>query len=125
MEVGNDDAVALCWAGHARAFFFKEVDRALLLINRAFELDVNLAVAWQRSGWVRGYAGDFDGAIESLNKHAARPSYFARVPVAECHGHLHISSPDEIRRRRMGSDTALRTKPNWMPACAWRLHLTL
>jgi tetratricopeptide (TPR) repeat protein len=45
VEIGNDDAVALCWAGHVRAFFFKEVDRALLLINRALELDVNL-VAW-------------------------------------------------------------------------------
>jgi tetratricopeptide (TPR) repeat protein len=68
VEAGNDDAVALCWAGHVRAFFFKEVDRALLLIDRALELDVNLAVAWQRSGRVRGYAGDSDGAIESLNK---------------------------------------------------------
>jgi len=26
------------------------------------------AAAWQRSGWVRGYAGDADGTIESLNK---------------------------------------------------------
>ena len=66
-EIGADDPVALAWAGHVHAFFFKDVDRALWLTNRALDLDVNLATAWQRSGWVRGYAGDPEGAIESLN----------------------------------------------------------
>ena len=67
-ELGSDDALALCWGGHVRAFFFGEVKRALLLINRALELDVNLAAAWQRSGWVRGYAGDHEGAIRCLER---------------------------------------------------------
>ena len=67
-DIGTDDAVALCWAGHVHAYFFRDLDRALLLIDRALDLDVNLAVAWQRSGWVRGYAGDPERAIESLNK---------------------------------------------------------
>ena len=65
--IGMDDPVALCWAGHVQAIFFADIDRGLLLIDRALELDVNLATAWQRSGWVRGYAGNSDGAIESLN----------------------------------------------------------
>ena len=55
-DIGTDDPVALCWAGHAHVYFFKDVERALLLVDRALELDVNLAIAWQRSGWVRGYA---------------------------------------------------------------------
>ena len=38
VELGSDDAVALCWGGHVRAFFFEEVQRALLLIDRALEL---------------------------------------------------------------------------------------
>ena len=66
-DIGADDPVALAWAGHVHAFFFKDIERALWLTNRALELDVNLATAWLRSGWVRGYAGDADGAIESLN----------------------------------------------------------
>jgi TolB-like protein len=66
-EIGADDPVALAWAGHVHAFFFKDVERALSLTNRALELDVNLAAAWLRSSWVRGYAGDADGAIESVN----------------------------------------------------------
>jgi hypothetical protein len=48
-DIGLDDPVALCWAGHALAFFFKDIDRGLLLIDRALELDENLAVAWQRT----------------------------------------------------------------------------
>jgi len=39
-----------------------------LLIDRALELDENLAVAWQRSGRVHGYAGDSERAIDSLKR---------------------------------------------------------
>jgi adenylate cyclase len=116
VEIGNDDAVALCWAGHVRAFFFKEVDRALLLINRALELDVNLAVAWQRSGWVRGYAGDSDGAIESLNKAIRLNPLDARVFLTQsamAFAHFIAGRDDEAAR---WAAMALRVKPNWLPA---------
>ena len=116
VEVGNDDAVALCWAGHVRAFFFKEVDRALLLISRALELDINLAVAWQRSGWVRGYAGDPDGAIESLNKAMRLDRLDTRVFLTQsamAFAHF-VGGRDE--EAAQWAALALRTKPNWMPA---------
>ncbi|HTV28937.1 MAG TPA: winged helix-turn-helix domain-containing tetratricopeptide repeat protein [Xanthobacteraceae bacterium] len=115
-ELGNDDAVALCWAGHVRAFFFKEVDRALLLISRALELDLNLAVAWQRSGWVRGYAGDSDGAIESLNKAMRLDPLDTRVFLTQsamAFAHF-VAGRDQEAAEWAG--LALRTKPNWMPA---------
>jgi TolB-like protein len=116
VEVGNDDAVALCWAGHVRAFFFKEVDRALLLIDRALELDVNLAVAWQRSGWVRGYAGDSAGAIESLNKAMRLDPLDTRVFLTQsamAFAHFIAGRDQEAAK---WAAMALRTKPNWMPA---------
>ena len=116
IEVGKDDAVALCWAGHVRAFFFKEVDRALLLINRALELDMNLAVAWQRSGWVRGYAGDADGAIESLNKAMRLDPLDTRVFLTQsamAFAHFVAGRDQEAAK---WAAMALRTKPNWMPA---------
>ena len=116
VEVGNDDAVALCWAGHVRAFFFKEVDRALLLIDRSLELDVNLAVAWQRSGWVRGYAGDSDGAIESLNKAMRLDPLDTRVFLTQsamAFAHFIAGRDQEAAE---WAAMALRTKPNWMPA---------
>jgi TolB-like protein len=116
IEAGNDDAVALCWAGHVRAFFFKEVDRALLLIDRALELDVNLAIAWQRSGWVRGYAGDPDGAIKSLNKAMRLDPLDTRVFLTQsamAFAHFVAGRDQEAAE---WAAMALRTKPNWMPA---------
>lgn len=114
--IGNDDAVALCWAGHVRAFFFKEVDRALLLIGRALELDVNLAVAWQRSGWVRGYAGDPDGAIESLNKAMRLDPLDTRVFLTQSAMAFAHFIAERDREAAEWAAMALRTKPNWMPA---------
>jgi TolB-like protein/tetratricopeptide (TPR) repeat protein len=116
VEVGNDDAVALCWAGHVRAFFFKEVDRALLLINRALELDVNLAVAWQRSGWVRGYAGDCEGAIESLNQAMRLDPLDPRVFLTQsAMAFAHFVAGQDQEAAEWAA-MALRTKPHWMPA---------
>ena len=115
-DIGMDDPVALCWAGHALAFFFKDVDRALLLIDRALELDENLAVAWQRSGWVRGYAGDSEGAIESLNKairlNPLDPRMFL-TQSAMAFAHFIAGRDDEAAD---WAAMALRVKPNWPPA---------
>jgi TolB-like protein len=115
-NIGVDDAVALCWAGHVHAYFFKDLDRALLLIDRALDLDLNLAVAWQRSGWVRGYAGDSDGAIESLNRAIRLNPLDPRVFLTQsamAFAHF-IAGRNEEAARWAGM--ALRVKPNWMPA---------
>lgn len=115
-SIGLDDAVALCWAGHAHAYFFKDVDRALLLIDRALELDVNLAIAWQRSGWVRAYAGDPDGAIASLKKAMRLNPLEPRVFLTHsAMGFAHFIAgrdDDAAEWAAMG----LRAKPNWLPA---------
>jgi TolB-like protein len=115
-DVGADDPVALCWAGHVHAIFFGDVERALLLIDRALELDVNLATAWQRSGWVRGYAGDPEGAIESLN-HAIQlnpldPRVFL-TQSAMAFAHFIAGRDDQAAD---WAARALRIKPNWPPA---------
>jgi TolB-like protein len=114
--IGVDDAVALCWAGHVHAYFFKDLDRALLLIDRALDLDLNLAVAWQRSGWVRGYAGDPDRAIGSLNKAIRLNPLDPRVFLTQsamAFAHFIAARDDEAAR---WAAMALRVKPNWPPA---------
>ena len=115
-EIGIDDAVALCWAGHVHAYFFKDLDRALLLVDRALELDVNLAIAWQRSGWVRGYAGDPEGAIESLNKAIRLNPLDPRVFLTQsamAFAHFIAGRDDEAAH---WAAMALRIKLNWLPA---------
>jgi TolB-like protein len=115
-DIGMEDAVALCWAGHVHAYFFKDVERALLLIDRALELDVNLATAWQRSGWVRGYAGDPEGAIESLNKAIRLNPLDPRVFLTQsamAFAHFIAGRDDDAAG---WAAMALRVKPNWPPA---------
>jgi TolB-like protein len=114
--IGVDDPVALCWAGHALAFFFKDVERGLLLIDRALDLDQNLAIAWQRSGWVRGYAGEPDRAIESLNRAIRLNPLDPRMFLAQsamAFAHFIAARDDEAAD---WAATALRSKPNWPPA---------
>jgi TolB-like protein len=115
-DIGMDDPVALCWAGHALAFFFKDVERGLLLIDRALELDQNLAVAWQRSGWVRGYAGDPDGAIASLNKAIRLNPLDPRMFLAQsamAFAHFIAGHDDQAAD---WAARAMQVKPNWPPA---------
>jgi hypothetical protein len=52
-ELGKDDAFALSWAGYTLAFIGGEPEDGAVLIDRALELNPNLAVAWAGSGWVR------------------------------------------------------------------------
>jgi TolB-like protein len=114
--IGMDDPVALCWAGHAHAYFFKDVERALLLVDRALELDENLAIAWQRSGWVRGYAGDADGAIASLMRAMRLNPLDPRVFLthsAMAFAHFIAGRDDDAA---YWAAMGLRVKPGWLPA---------
>jgi TolB-like protein/Flp pilus assembly protein TadD len=115
-DLGMEDPIALCWAGHVHAFFFKDLDRALLLIDRALELDENLAHAWQRRGWVCGYAGDSEGAIASLQRAIRLNPLDPRVFLTQtAMGFAHLVAGDDAQAAEWAA-MALRVKPNWMPA---------
>jgi tetratricopeptide (TPR) repeat protein len=98
------------------AYFFEDLDRALLLIDRALELDENLAVAWQRRGWVCGYAGDSGSAIASLQRAIRLNPLDPRVFLTQsAMGFAHfIAGRDEEAAN--WAAMALRVKPNWPPA---------
>ena len=115
-QIGADDPVALAWAGHVNAFFFHDVEGALWLTDRALELDDNLATAWLRSGWVRSYAGDANGAIESLNKVFRLDPLDPRAFLTQAGmalAHFVAGRDDEAAE---WAAKALRLKPDWHPA---------
>jgi TolB-like protein len=115
-DLGIDDPIALCWAGHVHAYFFEDLDRALVLIDRALELDENLAVAWQRRGWVCGYAGDSQGAIGSLQKAIRLNPLDPRVFLTQsAMGFAHFIAGRDDEAADWAA-RALRIKPNWPPA---------
>ena len=66
--LGRGDAMALSAAGMAAGIVVRDLDRAIVLLDRSLLLNPNLAISWVRSAWVRIFLGDFDLAIE----HASR-----------------------------------------------------
>jgi TolB-like protein len=67
-ELGPEDAVALCNAGSTLGLTAHELDAGIALIDRARELNPNLAMAWWASAWLRAWGGEPETAI----RHAAR-----------------------------------------------------
>ncbi|WP_342727605.1 adenylate/guanylate cyclase domain-containing protein [Bradyrhizobium sp. B097] len=70
---GQDDAIALSYAGMALGHVVGEAEAGLALADRARLLNTNLAIAWHASGTVCVPRGPLDQAIERLS-HALRLS---------------------------------------------------
>jgi TolB-like protein len=70
IELGKDDAVALCSGGFVLARG-RDLHGGAALIDRARALNPNLAVAWFFSGWVNNYLCEPEVAIERF-AHAMR-----------------------------------------------------
>jgi TolB-like protein len=68
VELGRDDAVALCTAGIALAFVVGDSEVGDALIDRALSLNSNLAWAWLFSAWVKAWGGEPEAAIERASQ---------------------------------------------------------
>jgi len=66
VELAKDDALPLAWAAFALALVVAELEEATLIIDRALDLNTNLAIGWATSGWLRIWRGEPDVAIEHL-----------------------------------------------------------
>jgi tetratricopeptide (TPR) repeat protein len=64
IDVGKDDAVALCRAGFALARVGYELETGAAAVERAIILNPHLAAAWQFSGILKAYMGEPETAIE-------------------------------------------------------------
>ena len=116
VELGKDDAVALCRGGHAFSWFLHDLDNSAAFIDRALALNPNLAAAWNLSGWVRAYRGELDLAIE----HQARAMRFSPIDpilynmyVGTAFAHFLAGRYDEASE---WANKALREQPNYPAA---------
>ena len=66
--VGNDDGRALSAAAYAVALVLKDLSSASELIDRAIELNPNLAKAYEYGGWISLWLGRLDRAAEQLSR---------------------------------------------------------
>ncbi|MEX2201466.1 MAG: adenylate/guanylate cyclase domain-containing protein [Dongiaceae bacterium] len=65
-ELGQDDAMALCTAGMAMSYVVCNPAHGRVLIDRALQLNPNLAWAWLFSGWTSIWLGDPETGIEHV-----------------------------------------------------------
>jgi TolB-like protein len=68
VDVGRDDAAALCMAGFAIARLGGDLDTGAGLIDKALGLNPNLAEGWRSVGWIRVWLGQADQAIDCFAK---------------------------------------------------------
>jgi TolB-like protein len=66
VELGKDDAVALCWGGIVFAHIGGDLDDGGALIEQSLALDPNSATAWYLSGWVKVWLCEPEAAIERV-----------------------------------------------------------
>jgi len=122
-ELGWDDAVALAWGGFALAYVVHDVEVGAALIDRALQLNPNLAEAWHFSGWVRIYLGEPEVAIEHL-AHAMRLSpldpltFVAQMAIAFAHffAGRYVDASSWAEKALATSPPGLRERPVYHPA---------
>ena len=113
VELGSNDAIALCWAGHALGFVVGDLDRGAALVDRALALNPNLAAGWYASGGIRNYLGEPDLAIEHLAR-AMRlnplDTQSARLQSATAFAHFLAGRYDEASS---WAQRALQVRPSY------------
>jgi adenylate cyclase len=67
-RVGQEDGVALSQASWAVASVLHELASARQMVDRAVELNPNLATAWVNRGWINIWLGHPDVALEHLGR---------------------------------------------------------
>ncbi len=112
----NEDAVALCWGGFALAYLIHELDDGISYVDKALDLNPNLAAAWYMSGWLRVYFGEPEGGIERLAR-AMRLSPFDplifRVHAGIAYAHFFAGRYEEATA---WAEKAVRERPTWLTA---------
>jgi TolB-like protein/class 3 adenylate cyclase len=68
VELGRDDAVALCFGGITLSYMLGNIDDGIAFLARALSLDSNLAAAWFADGWLKLCKGELDSSMS----HTAR-----------------------------------------------------
>jgi TolB-like protein/Flp pilus assembly protein TadD len=67
-ELGGDDALALCTAGFVLGYVAGELENGAALINRALQLNPNLAWGWMFGSWVSVWLGEPEIALEHIDR---------------------------------------------------------
>src|SRR5580704_12489290 len=64
LHYGGDDAGTLGRAAYVLGHLGEDIDAAIALIDQSLQINPSFAYGWQRSGWLRLWAGQPDLAID-------------------------------------------------------------
>jgi adenylate cyclase len=113
LRASGDDPYVLGEAAFVIGYFENDIDPAIVLIDRALELNPSAAIAWLRSGWLRLWAGQIDIGIEHFERslrfnplRPAPPSFGIAV------GHFFAG---HLERAAMMLRLSLQENPTWPP----------
>jgi adenylate cyclase len=117
VELSKDDAAVLASAGYALGFVVGDLDAGIGFVDRALQLNPNLAMAWHASGWLRVWGGGKSSAAIEHFAHAMRQSpldpFIAYAQGGTAHAHFFAGRYDEASS---WARIALRELPDLIPA---------
>jgi TolB-like protein len=64
LELGRDDAIALCSAGYALSYVVGDMEQGAAFLDQAVDINPNLAAALTLCGWPKLWLGELDNAIQ-------------------------------------------------------------
>ncbi|SEP24393.1 adenylate cyclase [Rhodospirillales bacterium URHD0017] len=109
VRVGHDDAQALAHTAYAAALILRDLPAATGYVERALELNPNLAAAWTNSGWINLWACEPARSVEHLHRAIRHDPLALTVrAVAIAHAYFFLDSYDDALR---WAETALRETP--------------
>jgi adenylate cyclase len=114
MRVGQDDAVAMGHAAWAVAYVLRDIGSAKQLIDRALELNPNLAVAWINSGWINIWLGQAEVGLEHvIRARRLDPASLGTRASTTAHAYFFLNRFEEALAQ---AEEVLRANPRSHPA---------
>jgi adenylate cyclase len=114
LRCGGDDADTLGRAAYALGHFGEDIDAAIALIERSLQINPSFAYGWQRSGWLRLWAGQPELAIDhfetALRLNPRDPAAATLMGIGV--GHFFARRLEEARTMLLRS---LQEQPGWVP----------
>lgn len=114
-KLGGDDATTLATAGFVLVRVAGHHDDGAAFIERALNLNVNLARAWLYSAWVRIWLGEVERAIRHHQAMRFSPldPWLCSMQTAIAFAHFFLARDDEATFLGVGG---LRDRPHFPPA---------
>jgi tetratricopeptide (TPR) repeat protein len=112
-RASGDDPYVLGEAAFVIGYFEREIDPAIVLIDRSLELNPSSALAWYRSGWLMLWAGQIDLGIEHFeNSRRFNPLRPAPPSFGIAVGHFFAG---RLERAVVMLRLSLLENPTWPP----------